>query len=468
MKPVTEKQNKRNTHSLWEEVHNYNPSICGKYFSLWDLHIAKTTGNSKLRVQFPIIVGFDDLLPFQFFTLYPSAVLGDLALVIRVSPDALVWCSVHPAFSLKQEAELNALTEGANVYDLGNDHPVFDYKRVANGISTIDQQFYYDKRFTQLNAPGRAASNVITSPISDSAYLLSVYKGCDLVVRADNITTWEATSTICGFGLKDVYLKYLQRYYSVTPFVAPGEVVRVYNFSTGPSDGGLQCMTTLPMLNVKEVITLFPRYATDLTCFHNPCLTGLQIQMLSRNWPDQPQSTTSPEFFRLQLEAANLDSVLPCTESFENSYTTIPTYNYPIRDRSRGDDTDFAFVLPTERGSANAFFFDGVSSRNETISLKATPLTVDENGQQKFVNTYYVLNRNQEQPQTPTGNGNETYPYKYNTTAPIIALVSDSFFIIQAGKIAIYESGRTWNEIFQEKFPQLYEQLYNQITRKTE
>jgi hypothetical protein len=209
------------------------------------------------------------------------------------------------------------------------------------------------------------------------------------------------------------------------------------------------------MINVKEVIVLFPRYASDLTVFHNPCLSNLQIQMLSRNWPDQPASTVSAEFFRLQLEAANLDSVLPCTESFENSYTSIPTYNYPIRDRSRADNTDFGFILPTERGSANAFFFDGVNSVSETIQLKGTPLSVDLEGNQipPELNTYYRLNRNDD--------AHNTYGAvdKINRTAPILSLVSDTFFIFQVGQLAVYETGHTWNEIFKARYPDLYRNL---------
>jgi hypothetical protein len=454
MKPQTEKQNKRNTYSLWEEVHKHNPSMCGRYFSLWDLHIAQLSGK-KLHVEFPVIIGFDDFLPFQFFTLFPSAVFGDLAIVIRVSPDALVWCSCDPTYSLCEQVELRALPAN-NVYALGVPEPVFDFKRIAGGITTVGQQFYYDKRFIQLNAPGRAATNVITSPLEDIGVSpVAVYGGADLVIRADNIMILEATSTVCGFGLNNDFLKRLVRHYQREPLVIPGEIVRTFNFSTGPSPGGINCVATLPMINVKELIVLFPRYATDLTVFHNPCLSGLQIQMLSRNWPDQPVSTVSADFFRLQLEAANLDSVLPCTESFENSYTTIPTYQYPVRDRSKGDDTDFGFILPTERGSANAFFFDGVNSSSETIQLKGSPLSVDLEGNQipAELNTYYRLNRNNEVP------GTNGMPDKINRTSPILSLVSDTFFIFQAGKLAVYETGHTWNEVFRDRYPEIYDNL---------
>jgi hypothetical protein len=64
--------------------------------------------------------GFDDLLPFQNFSDFPSCVLGDFKLYIRVSPDAFVWCSVNPQESIKQMAEVYPFTENS-------DHEIFNY-----------------------------------------------------------------------------------------------------------------------------------------------------------------------------------------------------------------------------------------------------------------------------------------------------------------------------------------------------
>jgi hypothetical protein len=60
-----------------------------------DSYKASLTGENTLHVTFPVIIGFNDLLPFQNFGDFRSCVLGDFKLYIRVSPDALVWCSVN-------------------------------------------------------------------------------------------------------------------------------------------------------------------------------------------------------------------------------------------------------------------------------------------------------------------------------------------------------------------------------------
>jgi hypothetical protein len=170
--------------------------------------------------------------------------------------------------------------------------------------------------------------------------------------------------------------------------------------------------------------------------------------MLSRQFPDQACDTTSAEFFKLQLELMLLDSFMPCTESLENSYVSIPTWEYPVRDRSKGDNTDFVLTIPCERSNANAFFFDGVNSKNETITLKANIKQYNSTP----INTYYILNRNQH---APTGQQDT----EYNKTAPMLCLVSDTFFIFNTGRKATYETTKTWNEAFATYFPQLFSQL---------
>jgi hypothetical protein len=80
--------------------------------------------------------------------------------------------------------------------------------------------------------------------------------------------------------------------------------------------------------------------------------------MFNHDYPDKETNTTSARFFRSQLESMGLDTILQATESLEQSYISPPSYQIPTRDRSISDNTDFVFVIPVERLSANAFFFD--------------------------------------------------------------------------------------------------------------
>jgi hypothetical protein len=90
MRPKTDKENKANSFTLWEDTHSHNVLVCGQYISMWDIYLASLAGDNSLHITFPVIIGFDNLLPFQNFGDFPSYVLGEFKLYIRVSPDALV------------------------------------------------------------------------------------------------------------------------------------------------------------------------------------------------------------------------------------------------------------------------------------------------------------------------------------------------------------------------------------------
>jgi hypothetical protein len=90
MRPKSDKENKANSFTLWENAHNHNVSMCGQYINMWDICQVTLTGENELHVIFAVIIGFGDLFPFQNFGDFSSCVLGDFKLYIRFSPDALV------------------------------------------------------------------------------------------------------------------------------------------------------------------------------------------------------------------------------------------------------------------------------------------------------------------------------------------------------------------------------------------
>jgi hypothetical protein len=112
-----------------------------------------------------------------------------------------------------------------------------------------------------------------------------------------------------------------------------------------------------------------------------------------------------------------LDTILQATESLEQSYISPPSYLPPTRDHSIYDNTDFVFVFPVERLSANAFFFDGLDSGADTQNVTITgTFVVDKDGNK--VDNYTFLNRNDNRVVS-----NESY----NRTPPIMCLVTDTF-----------------------------------------
>ena len=452
MKPKTDKENKANSFTLWEDAHTHNPSVCGQYLSLWDLYQAQLTGTNSIHVNFPVIIGFDDLLPFQNFSDFPSCVLGDFKLIVRVSPDALVWCSCDPAETIKQMHEVYPFTQTG-------DGTKYDYLRFAQVIGSINTQHNYDHRFTQVNVFGRAASNCVADITTAGAFPTEArYTGVDILLKPRTITTYLAQTILSGYKLSSAYMDYIDTLYKNEPFVVPAEQIYSDTMGQAPTTTGLDATKQFKFNHVKELCVLFPRHVSDYTVQFNPCLDKLTITMFNHDYPDKETDTTSARFLRSQLEAMGLDTILQCTESLEQSYTSPPSYLYPTRDRSIRDNTDFVFVLPVERQSANAFFFDGLDSgadtENVTISGK---FIVDKDNNR--IDTYAILNRNNTQAIT-----NDSY----NRAAPVLCLVSDTFWLFTSrnGGTVEYNTKETWNELFSRRYPEIYKRLMSAYVAK--
>jgi hypothetical protein len=134
------------------------------------------------------------------------------------------------------------------------------------------------------------------------------------------------------------------------------------------------------------------------------------------------------------------------------------SHKTPTRDRSASDNTDFVFVIPVERQSANAFFFDGLDSGPDTenITLSGKFITDKDNNK---LDTYAILNRNDVTAITTAS---------YNRTPPIICLVSDTFWLFTSknGGTVEYNTRETWNDLFAKRYPEIYKRLMDAYTSK--
>jgi hypothetical protein len=301
---------------------------------------------------------------------------------------------------------------------------------------------YFDHRFTQVRVPGHARGNVWVDVAASDCF----YNMVNLTIQPDTHVTLDAVSTITGFSLQEFVKGALARYYATTPFVVPAERIYLQTFSTGPTASGLNCSMTIPLNNAKEIVCLFPRNANDLTVFRNPQYQGMMLTLLKRNFPQKGCLTTSTVFYRLEIEACNLDTILPPTESFENSYLKKVCPSEPIRQRCNEDDTDFVVCFNLERQSANAFFADPVTSASETITLVGSP-QIQGDG-----DVYYNL-------------AAENEPDKANEARPILAITSDTFWLFSTSKPAVYEIVSTWNECLAKNFPNTLQILLDQAAQ---
>jgi hypothetical protein len=102
MKGESEKKNKHSSYSLHEEILRADESICGVYLTYEQLAAQLSSTNNRVHVNFPVTIGFDMLLPLQGFNLFPNGLFGDLALIIKVTPNALVWACTDPKLYIEK------------------------------------------------------------------------------------------------------------------------------------------------------------------------------------------------------------------------------------------------------------------------------------------------------------------------------------------------------------------------------
>jgi hypothetical protein len=176
-------------------------------------------------------------------------------------------------------------------------------------------------------------------------------------------------------------------------------------------------------------------------------LRGLQLRFGNKVFPERGTQTNSGEYLRLMIENGDFDGALQCTEAFENSVILPPQTKAPFRGRDKADNTCFPCIFPVERKSANAFFFDTVNNPSETISLIASSIVANSDQ-----DTYLYNHRH----------NNTNTDAKKNVTPPIICFVSDTFWLFALNKPAIYEISKTWNQVFKDNYPVLYNTLLSQ------
>jgi hypothetical protein len=260
-----------------------------------------------------------------------------------------------------------------------------------------------------------------------------------------------------GFSLKDSVKEAFRQYYSQIPLVIPAERVWINSFSTGPSASGLNCSMSANMINATEVLATFPISANELTCFRNPEYDHLMITTLNRNFPQKGCHTNSTDFYRMEEESCNLDSILYPTKSFQASYKNKKCPYFPFRMRCVEDDTDFILIFNIRRQSAGHYCPDVVNSMSENISLTGSPQSqgMENPADNKGGDTYYYLNTENNDP----SRDKTRFPVVVNTTAPILGIVSLTQWMFSVGQLAIYEISLTGNEALAKHFPEALQRL---------
>ena len=383
LKGRAEKASKKHVHTLYEDVAEYKLGVCGTYLALSLWKNSQRTATVNIRCIIPV----SDLLPLQSFSLYPSKIIGDLALKLAFTMAGLIWCQVDPVKVLEAENFLN------------NTALPLDAKFGANA--------FFDRFFHQ---------------IGDYGTLLDEDNAVSYVSRrcAPQVMSFTITRLSCqkmGFGITPESLNAIAQTLSSQPLLIPAQQLEYIAYATRPGVNGMTASTNILFDNVECISLMFPTTQNAMTCFKNPNIQNLQLKIENTLFPPVPISTNSeisPEFLNFQLNASDLDGAVEPTRGWIYSITNQRLNASGVRyANTRIDDTDFMANFSLER-SQGGHVFDGFStSQPVNVELRFNPVVTGAN------DVYYIPD-----PVTP-----DVHP-----PAPELWLCRDTYFVLGAGR----------------------------------
>ena len=390
LKGRAEKASKKHVHTLYEDVAEYKLGICGVYLPLSLWKNSQRTATVNIRCIIPL----SDLLPLQSFSIYPSKIIGDLALKLAFTMNGLIWCQVDPV----------AVNDADN-YLNNTAHP-------------LDAKFgstaFYDRFFHQ---------------IGDYGTLLDEDGSASYIARrcAPQVMSFSINRLSCqkmGYGVLPQTLDAMASFISSNPIIIPAQELVYHAFAKEASSSGFVATLTILFDNIEAISIMFPTSSQQVSCFKNPNVRDLQMKIENTLYPPTPISTNSeisPEFLNFQLNASDLDGSIEPTRGWIYSLVNQRLNSSGVRyANTRIDDTDFMCNFSLER-SQGGHVFDGFStSKPVNVELRFSPVTMGAN------DVYYL----------PDPTDPSVHP-----PAPELWLCKDTYWVMQRGGLSYVNVG---------------------------
>ena len=417
------KLNSPHSHSLWENVINMSPNVCGVYIPIelltWDLG-----QKAYVHVELELIIPFTDQLALQAWRLYPNRILGEIEEEVRFCLDGLVWCQVPPK----------------NVGKISNNRQHFDlYEYNAPDLPITNH-------FIQINQPGFIVggiktgsndslidTNVSFRTWSSIPYDMDEYNEEDLTnlpnmnfvtmlltqntleYNPRSVKIREGRSNLFGFGIKPNVLESLMTTFQ-EPLIVPAQELRRVIFDQPITEKGIYVSKSMPLVNATNITMMFPTSPFDYTVYRNIMHKNVQLIIDKKLYPQKEfENTWDGRFVQYQLMANELDGIEATPEYLESISQPINDPINTIRyENSRYDDTNFGINFQLERGNSG-YVFDGVDTDNHEvwIRFKADAIATD------YENSYYYPEVNA---------SHEIKGHIINTAHPEMWICSDTYW----------------------------------------
>ncbi|KAA6388684.1 MAG: hypothetical protein EZS28_015790 [Streblomastix strix] len=360
-KPKGEKFNRKHVHTLWRNAHLFDTSVCGRYISYAEIKEAyEAASNQDITIKVPIDISIpiDDILVFSGMSDYHNAVFGELRIVFNLNKEAFVFCQVNPIASSKTMAKR---------YDRQAD---FDAVHKKWSLSYEK----YNHGFSQFGTQAKCISTLRPTGSGDgSAFPTILFTDTRVTMRYFTVT--KCRTVISGYRASPQTLNEIASMSNKRPKAVFAQRVETHQFQQRATSTGLNISQNIPLRYVTDFMLLFPSSGEQLTCFKNPMLHMLALNVQSRNIPDKQIATIGAAFYQMQLNATGLDGLFEIDDEVEDALT-IPRSDGTQKLEDHTDLTNFAMILQVERNNSSGITFDGLNTKgqNTSITLKANPI----------------------------------------------------------------------------------------------
>ena len=331
-----------------EDIKNLNKNVSGTYITYGTL---ADNYNKPIPIEFDVIIKYDDFAPLQFFKTYPNGVCGNLQLEFKVNNfKNLVISQVPLDVSVKhtligREESIDWTNNNISFLTLASNPPKNSdqFQNIGNG-----SVFYLSLPY--METPGEA----------NSKYGMQFIE-CNISTGQFELVS--AKSYINGYNVKEEKINQIRELLSTKKIYIPGQRIDQYSFSQLPTETNMSCNTTQSLVNCSAIAFTFPRTPNELTCSFNPSCSAIQLQIDNKTYPDKPFSTYDFEYSNYILHNLMFDDLFRPNHALMRSL---------VDNTFILDDSNFIFVVATERLDSDPFVFDGISKDNCFITLLGT------------------------------------------------------------------------------------------------
>ena len=403
LKSKEQLKNKAYRYSDYDEIQTMGNSYVGFYVSLYELK----QGAGTVQKSFPIVISYEDIMPFECFEVFPTAIFGQLKIQLIMSNEGFVWCPVDISKSIKHDYERGLI-----------DKSIITSSVASEILSIIPSSLTMTRTFTQ---QGSLATVPYISAVNSSTYEPTISStSCLLTVSNVSVISENTRSVIFGYMMESSALERLR--YNMSNgavFAIVGQTANIQQLQTAPTDYSLNSTRSATFNHTTDVNLLFPSGYNSRTVFKNIAARQFQLTIGDRQFPQQGDiSTLSSEFYQMTMGATDFDSFFPPNDSFEHSLTDAPSDGTNTLN-SVYEDTNFCPSFKLERPTfvnGSNVSFDGINAPSLNVRINSVPIYSNYNPYGEGCPAPYLVCINEMYHIFRIVNGKPNYQYVVNHT----------------------------------------------------